>query len=275
MDIENLANDKPQFKFSCINRNDCPKCNTLISDMDNPTIIDITYYRCTKRKGKCSQKTVTEDNLEKQYLEALREIEIPKEFYEIVCQELEIAEKNANSNELKVIQQLKKRKSELDNRIGGLAIMRADGDIDREQYNQLKNKAISEIRSFDKEIKEAEKGFRDWVKIAKGFVNFSLNATKTLKEVDGFTKKALLLKLGSNQRLMGRKLHFIRAKPLLAIKECHSVYKAEKDTFEPKNSLVKQGDLSGFDTPNVPLCPRLHNVRTSILNLEDKTLNLA
>lgn len=255
-----------RHKFSCINRNDCPKCGRTISEMINPTIVDIVYYRCTKRKGNCSQKSIPEPELESQYANALNEIEIDQSCYEFLVSELERVDIEENSNELKVMRQMKKRISELENRINGLAIMKAEGDLSKEQYRQMKTTALDEITDIEKKISEFRNGQINWLTVAKKYLKLALNASNILKETDISRKKSLLFQLGSNQTLMDKKLTFIRAKPLLAIKQCVPAYKSKNDRFEPKNPLVKQGDSNGFDTANVSVCPRLHDVRTSIMS---------
>lgn len=253
-----------RYKFSCLHRNDCSKCNTLISEMASPTIIDIIYYRCTKRKGYCSQKTISEPELEKQYIKELEDIEIPKAFYDFVIQELNQLSNAENHEEKKLVAQLKKECTELEKRLNGLAILKADGDIDKKQYNDIKSTTINRLDELQKKVKMLEINFNDWITLANSYLNFALKASKVLQERDVFAKRNLLLKLGSNQLLFNRKLMFLKAKPLLAIKKYYEAYKAKNDTFEPKNHHVKQGDCNGFDTKNVSVCPLVQDVRTSL-----------
>jgi len=266
---------KCRYKFSCINRKDCPKCNLLISDMKKPTILDFTYYRCTKKKGKCDQKAIREYELEKQYLEVLRDIKIEKLFYDFMSKELKDYNETQNTDELQYRSQLKKRKSELENRINGLVLMRAEGDISKEVYLQMTRGSEKEIKKVQGQIKQEETGYCNWIKVANDYLNFSLNASKVLKESDHFAKKSLLNKIGSNQTLLDGKLHFIKAKPLLAIKECAHAHGERNQGFEPKNHLIIKGDSSGFDTLNVSLCSLVLNVRTSIIDSQKELLNSA
>ena len=45
-----------KHKFSSNNRYECPKCKTTIEQMEKPTILQYTYYHCTKKKGKCESR---------------------------------------------------------------------------------------------------------------------------------------------------------------------------------------------------------------------------
>lgn len=255
-----------RYKFSCINRIDCPKCNLLIADMPNPTVIDKTYYRCTKRKGKCNQKTVNEQDLKNQYLEALKDVEIKEEIFNLLLAEIEKCNNNINANEIKVINQLEKRKSELINRLKGLAILTAEGNLSKEDYLKIKNETSDEIQSLENNISKSKKDLKNWIEIAKDYLKFTLNATKVLQKTDNFKVRAMLKQLGSNQTLFNKKLQFIKAKPLLAIKECASVSRAKSDTFEPEKAYIKQDHLDDSDPQNLLVCPPLHNIRTAILS---------
>jgi len=262
-------------KFSCINRNDCPKCGMRISAMKSPTIIDIVYYRCTKWKTKCSQKCITETDLEEQYQAALKKIEIPEDFYFFAVDLLKEISDQENIDELNLTQRFKKRQTELENRLQGLAIIRADGDIDREQYQETREKTLDEIKTIQKEISQLELSISKWTVIAQDYLKLALNAAEILKERDVFTKRSLLLQIASNQTLIDQKLHFIRVKPLLAISNLQKAHSAQNTPFEPKKHLMKQGDLSGFGAVHAPLLAGLNELRTSIIVPTNRLLDSA
>ena len=68
-------------KFASMNKDACPKCKTLIEEMDNPTILHYIYYHCTKRRNpNCTQKSIEISAWEKQVDEMLSKIEISPRF---------------------------------------------------------------------------------------------------------------------------------------------------------------------------------------------------
>ena len=56
--------------------------------MKDTVPIDITYYRCSKRKQKCSQPCIRKEELENQLVDAITKPSIPKDFYDFICEEL-------------------------------------------------------------------------------------------------------------------------------------------------------------------------------------------
>ncbi|MCL4390057.1 MAG: recombinase family protein [Patescibacteria group bacterium] len=68
-------------KFSSLNREACPKCNTRVENMDNPTILNYIYYHCTRKiNPDCKEKSVRLEKLEPQVDEILRHSGISDEF---------------------------------------------------------------------------------------------------------------------------------------------------------------------------------------------------
>ncbi len=260
-------------KFSCMHREDCPKCNTKINIMKDPTVIDVIYYRCTKRKQKCSQKFITQNDLEKQLLEILKGIEIEQDFYDFMLNEIRILnQKNENSN-LQQINTLKKRISELNNRLRSLTLMRADNEISKDDFKTMKKEANASITSLENEIKQLDYKKNHWFEIARDYLNLSLNARNIIKKEDAFIKKTLLSKLGSNQILLDKKLYIIKAKSLLAIKNCFDYYLSKKEQFEPGNHGENKGESRDFYTHDSIWCTELNQVRTSTIQTNNTNTN--
>jgi len=57
-----------KHKFSYPNKESCPKCQTAIEKMKNPTILKYVYYHCTRKKQsvKCTEGSLEVKQLEKQ-----------------------------------------------------------------------------------------------------------------------------------------------------------------------------------------------------------------
>ncbi len=216
-------------KFSCLYKQECSKCGTSISQMNNPTIMDMTYYRCTKRKGFCSQKFVRQDDLEYQIFEILKSIELPEEFYLFLVNEL----KEFNEKDIKQIQKisfLKKRISELKNRITKLTLMRADNEISSQEFQRIKSESMGKIKDYEKELGNILFLSNHWIAITQKYLSFTQNVIETFKNGDNLQQ-----------------------------------YMSKKRWFEPKNRLEKQGDLGGFYTSNTLWGTLLNDIRASIV----------
>lgn len=228
-----------RYKFSCINRDNCPKCELDISKMTNPTIIDKVYYQCTKKRKKCSQKTITEQELITQYSKVLNNIKIDKDLFHLLLNELKESVKKKDSTKEKKMSQLKKRKSELKNRINGFTIMRAEGDISKDEFYELKQKTNNEIITLEKQINVTLEGTANWIDEVESYLEFALESTKVLLGNDNTLKRRMLSQLGSNQTLKDKTLYIIRPKAITLLKKHTSSTIVENDWLEPKNHLIK------------------------------------
>lgn len=260
---------KCRFKFSCLHRDDCPKCSTRMDEMDAPTITDITYYRCTKRKQKCSQKFISREELENQIYNTLEKIKIPKDFYGFICEELQKLDNKTNAKNQTILTPLKKQITTLKNRHKNLALMRADREISNEEFITYKQQCETKILDLQKQIREISYVETNWLSVAQDYACIAENASEIFKTSDSLTKRSLLLKIGSNQQLMDKKLYFIKAKPLLAILECYSLFESQKERFEPKNRLDKQSDFKGLNLQNSVWWTGLNKVRTSLIHYNE------
>lgn len=75
---------KRHFIFRGLMR--CGECSAMITAEVQKGHI---YYRCTKRKGRCSQRYIREEALTKQIRERLKEVAINKEIARFMSAELE------------------------------------------------------------------------------------------------------------------------------------------------------------------------------------------
>jgi len=235
-------------KFSCINKDQCRICKTKISDMDNPNFIDITYYHCTKKRGKCSQKYITEQELKRQYEFIVKDYNISKGFYELLMEELKSFTQSSSKEEQGIVCLLESQKSELENRLKGLSLMRADGELTKEAYCEMRLNTINEISQKKRRIDEIHDRSINWKEILKDHLKVAFKASKIIRRGEYESVQKLLPQLGSNQLLLDKKLYITRPKELLALRNAYHSHYYKKETFEPKNPLILKeilGELTG------------------------------
>lgn len=210
-------------KYSIKNRTSCPRCNTEFSKMQNPSIIDILYYHCTKSKGKCSQGSITRDIIEASIERELRKISITPDSYSWAMETLKHENESKEEDE-KIIKGLKKRKTELEDRASGLINLRADGELNSDHFNLSMSKTQKEISSIEFQIEETKRRNIEWHEEKKKDYKFALNALKRFKDGDDSLKTEVVKELSSNLTLMDKKLCITTKKSLFEIKKSDSVH---------------------------------------------------
>jgi DNA invertase Pin-like site-specific DNA recombinase len=94
---------KCKNKFGYENKTACPKCRTDISEMKNPSILNYTYYHCTKRPCKtCTQGSIRLEDLEKQFNEVLAGLTFDKDYLNLALEYLGEKQNNSGDSEKKI-----------------------------------------------------------------------------------------------------------------------------------------------------------------------------
>jgi len=212
-----------KYKYSIKSRTACPRCKTEYSKMPNPSVIDILYYRCSKSKGKCSQGSITRDIIEISIERELEKISITENDYSWAMNTLKQGKEERKEGE-KIIMGLKKRKAELEDRISGLINLRADGELNSDQFNLSMSKAQKEISSFECEIEEMKRRNIEWYDEKQNNYKFVLEALEKFKKGDDSLKTKMIKELSSNLTLMDKSLDITTKNSFLEIKKSDSVY---------------------------------------------------
>jgi hypothetical protein len=210
-------------KFSIKNMESCPRCKEKLSRMTNPSFIDILYYHCNKAKGRCSQGSITKTQIDEKIEGKLKEISISKKLYDWALVALDYKEKDKERDD-RVIRDLRKRKTDLENRVEGLINLRADNEINSEQFNQSVSKVNDEIFLIEAEIENTEIQKLEFYNIKKQNYDFALNVQERFKNGDNSQKTALVKELVSNLTLFEKKLDITIKKSLLDSKNQLATY---------------------------------------------------
>ncbi|MCE1168999.1 MAG: recombinase family protein [Sphingobacteriia bacterium] len=215
-------------KYSIKSKTACPQCKTEFAEMENPSIVDILYYHCTKSKGRCTQGSITKDLIETSIEEELKKISITKGFYSWALDGL----KNGNENKEEaenLIRSLRKKVTEMENRISNLVNLRADGEIDAIQFNLSVLKTQKGIAAFEVEIEETKRQNIEWYDEKEKDYNFAFEALEKFKNGDDSVKTIIAKKLSSNLTLLNKKLDITTKESLLEVGKSYSVYSLKND----------------------------------------------
>ena len=233
-----------KHKFSCKTATACIKCSLEIEEMINPSIVDKTYYRCTKksRTHKCSQGAIEQVDLADAIDTSLQGIEIDKDFYLWAKAALREVHQDEVSEHKEAADRVHKRKRELIDRADSLVLMRADKEIGPDQFKKMKNDIDSELDEIDHEATFVSGRVKHWIEIADGYLTFAETASDVFnKTTDLQLKREIVQTLGSNLTIMDKKACIVLTAPLVGIKNVHTATYKELGRFEHEKTLDKQG----------------------------------
>jgi len=235
-------------KFSTRTQTECPSCHIDVSEMKNPSIIDKTYYRCTKKRGVCSQKYLEASILEQQIEQSLKTFSIPKDFYNWAVEAIKYIHRNEIDDQEKITSLNQKKETRLLKKLDNLVMMRASDEISSEQLLKTRSEVEAELRIVRRDSQNLHERATDWAGVANGYLDFAQTAQDRFKNGDNNTKKEILSSLGSNLTIKDQKLNVSVPSPLSGIKSTYDLSASLNTRLEPKIPQLKQGYSGELDT---------------------------
>ena len=245
--------DKCHFKFAYRKRDACPRCETAIEKMANPTFLHYIYYHCSKsEKPRCLQKCVSGIELERQIAEYLARIQISDKFKRWAIKylhELHAKESDARND---IIQTQQKAYNECVRRIDSLVQFKtspdnADGSLlSNEEYARQRVHLLKQKTALEELFNDAGHRIEQWVKLSEQTFEFTRVAQARFAQGDAKVKKEILATIGSNLTLKDRKLSIEAMKPFFLLEKTLNPDEPEKETIEPEITGLLQGSKGLF-----------------------------
>ncbi len=159
------------------------------------------YYRCTKKKGKCSQPYLREDLLVFQLKEQLRGITLPDEWIKYMEEKTNEWEKETKISSESYVGRIKYNEREIQKKLDNLITMYLDGHIPKENYLTKKNELLKQKVSLAYKIDSARTERNNWVEPLREWILDIKKATQLISSDNFFEIKDYFKKIGTNQTL--------------------------------------------------------------------------
>ena len=192
-----------RYKFAYRTKDRCPRCHTLIEEMQTPTLLHYTYYHCTKRKDPhCTQGSIEAKSMEQQIDGYLSRIQISERFkhwaikylHEMYDQEVAarndiiLSQQRAYQDCLKRLDNLVTLKTSPQNTEGNLL---SDEEYGRQRFALLKEKA-----RLEELMQDTGHRVEQWLELSEKTFEFACSARQWFAKGDLETKKTILTALG-------------------------------------------------------------------------------
>jgi len=225
------------------------------------------YYRCTKRLGPCSQRYLREDLMATQLKDSLSKVALCQEWTEKMRAQVDIWEKEQTQVSKSFAQNLELKIKEADEKLDKLVNAFLDGTIEKETYLikkdelvKLKTELLEKKRALDTKCQGWNEPLREWL-------NLACHIEKLASSEDFYEIKSLMEKIGTNRRLLDRKIILDFKKPFDLI----PLYKRSYEKENLAKTQSKNFDLS-LKNPQSQIWSQLLNAaRTHFERLTTKT----
>lgn len=158
----------------------------------NGNVHEYVYYHCGKKVNRnCTQRSypLREVDFEKQVMSILEKIEIPQDIYDWAMSELKQENDFEKEAREKMIEAHRKNYDRETNKIHRLIDMRADNEINREEYAKKRKKAEQNRDYAESKILEIKKIIKPLLKKLMSYLALLKTLKKNLKMALQKTKK--------------------------------------------------------------------------------------
>ncbi|MBU1349848.1 MAG: recombinase family protein [Patescibacteria group bacterium] len=183
----------------------CGECGCLITA---ETQKGHNYYHCTKRKTKCFQKYVREEELEKQISGFIQKVFLPDDWAENIITEIEKEKSEIVQSSNFFAQNIKEKIKTIDEKLERLIVGYLENAILLEEYQQNKNKLVGEKQVLKDKLSSFEQKRNHWFEPAIRFVKSAKYAGILAKSKNFEEKRDFFKKLGSNFKILNQKIVF-------------------------------------------------------------------
>lgn len=175
--------------------------------------VTYSYAHCTHRRGNCTQPPIPIPELQRQIVDAVSQITIDVEAWNLGIKLLK--EKHKHETGLN-LNQLKHYESEyhlFQEKLNKLVGMRADGELTREEFMIQKETILKDIAGVESHINDTKLSARSWLELTEEYLNNAFQARNIILEGTVEEKRKFLLSVGENLILQDKKLTFSFKEP--------------------------------------------------------------
>jgi site-specific DNA recombinase len=243
---------------------ECGECGCMIT-AQYAKAGKYTYYRCSKKRGRCTQPYVNSDSLENQLKAKLETIALPDHWAEIIRAEMESMMQIESKEQHSFSQNLTRRITDLDSRIDKLINTYLEGLLDKGIFLKKKNELLERKVQLQEQLDDFGKKGLVWVEPVREWLEAAQQAGKLASSQDLSEIKYFIRKIGSNRCLLDREVHIKVLPPFRMISEYRSRHGIEeevsatggagkeKDTLRPiEDVLLCRGEKTRTSDPMSP-----------------------
>ena len=171
------------------------------------------YYRCTKKKGNCSQKYLREDLLAEQLKTRLQKIALCDEWVNKFLRKVGEWEKEETSSSQNFIQNLETRINENRQKLDKLISAYIDGDIPKENYLKKKEELMRKKLFLNQQKEDFGQKGKNWIEPLRNWILDMKKANKLASSDNFYEIKEFVQKVGTNPQLFNKSVSFSFCSP--------------------------------------------------------------
>ena len=217
-------------------------CEEKVKNQKNGNVHHYSYYHCTGQVNpNCTQKSISQSDLEKQMVDFFSTFKISTSFHEWAIQELTNEYERERNDKTTILYNQHREHFKIKEMLQRLFDMRISGEIDSDTHLEEKGRLETEERRLAGQLEMIDARVQTWIHDAKRLMTFAERVTDEFRGGSLDKKKSIIAALGCEHVLLDKKLTIHTEKPLLVVQEMVSVADTVGKPLEPALFLTAHG----------------------------------
>ena len=234
---------KHDFPFVGIFR--CSECGGMISAQwtTNRHGTKYRYYRCSKKRGRCSQPYLQEKDLVKQLRARLQTISLCDRYTNWMLGKVKEWEREEIGASQSEVQNLSDKIKADEDRMEKLVSAYLDSDVPKEIYLKKKDTLMRSLAALRQKEKDFERGRNDWVEPLREWILDTkqaafLSSSDNFSEIASFVKK-----VGTNPTVRAKSARFATPAPFQFVAE-RRAFLPSAAALPPRHSALSKREVT-------------------------------
>lgn len=254
--------DKPRQRthfFSYTGLMRCGECDCAITaekkrkQQKNGNVHHYTYYRCTKKKGTCSQPCTNIDKLVPQLKAILESIRIPATFHEWAMEQILLDQQKYIDDRNRGRELSRTTFDEWEKKIDSLVEKYIEGKVPEEVYQRK----LAEFEAGKKIAKKVLDGIderaEERIDELDEDLGFAVKARQEFENGGDAKRREIIMRLGSNFVLLDHTLDIVLKEPLERVVEIAPLIKAAVEKFEPLKNAYNSRQFKDYLSTSIEM----------------------
>ena len=231
------------FPFTGLFR--CAECGSMISAQwaTGKSGHRYRYYRCSKKRGRCSQPYIQEVELARQIKSRLQTISLCDEMTNWMLSKVNEWEKGENLSSQSEVQNLSENIKTAEAKMEKLVSTYLDGDIPKLTYLKKKDEILLASAVLEQKKKDFERGKKNWVEPLREWILDTKQADFLAKSDNFHEIKSFVQKIGTNPLVRDKSARFEFSPPSRFAAKRRGVLRSAAAT-RPRGAILSNREVS-------------------------------
>lgn len=208
------------------------------------------YYRCTKKKGACSQSAIRVEDLESQFVDLLGSLKVPQAFHDWALEEIKHDQEKQIEDRSFSLERARKSYDACLKELDNLVEKYLEGKVPEDYYQRNLAKLEQEKATKKKVLDAIDERVDERLEELDQDLGFAVTASQSFADGDDYERREIISNLGSNLLLADKTLDIDLREPLEIVQKMAKDVQVAAERFAPLENVDNSAHFRSYLSKN-------------------------